>query len=122
MKSSNALVIGIAGCFVAVVTACTAIYIANPAGENITSVLTILLGSLGSTIAVLATLAKVGDVDKRVGDVDRKVDFLANGGTDAKIRAGIADVVKDEFLKDEEGTAEQLEADRAHRAAGPPTA
>src|SRR5690606_31731792 len=90
-KNAAVLALAVTACFVAVVSACTVIYVVNPGGDNVTSVLTVLLGSLGSTIAVLATLAKVQDVD-------RKVEYLANGGMDAKVRAGVADVMRDDML------------------------
>lgn len=108
--SGTALIVGIVVCFVAVVGACTAIFLADPTGERATIMATTLLGSLTGTVAALAALYKVTDVDK-------KVEYLANGGTDAKIRAGIADVVKPDLLKDE--AQDQIELDRLHRLAGP---
>lgn len=108
--SGNALVLGVVLCFTVVVAACTAIFISNPDGDNVTQLVTILLGSLGSTVAVLATLAKVSTMDQ-------KVDYLANGGTDAKIRAGLADIIRPEFLRDD--ITVQIAEDRIHRAAGP---
>lgn len=108
--SSNALIAGIVVCFVVVVGACTAVYLADPGGDNVAGFITPILGFTGTTLALLATLHKIGETDK-------KVDYLANGGTDAKIRAGIADVVRDDLLKP--GLEEQLEADYAHRDASP---
>jgi hypothetical protein len=109
-KGSTVLVGGIVMCFVVVVLACTAVYLADPGGDNVAGFITPILGFTGTTLALLATLHKLNQTDE-------KVDYLANGGTDAKIRAGIADVVRPELLKPEAG--EQLEADRAHRDASP---
>lgn len=107
--STTVLIAGIVACFVTVVLACTIVVLFTDK-DGVAAFVTPILGFTGTTLALLAAMAKVGDVD-------RKVEYLANGGTDAKIRAGIADVVKEDFLKDD--AAEQLEADRAHRAAGP---
>lgn len=106
--STATLVAGIVACFITVVIACTLVTLFSAA--DVATFVAPLLGFTGTTLALLAAMAKVNDVD-------RKVDYLANGGTDAKIRAGIADVVRPELLKDE--AAPQLEADRAHREAGP---
>lgn len=74
--------------------------------------LTPVIGLAGVVVTQLVSTRKAEETN-------RQVRYLANGGTDAKIRAGIADVIKPELLKDEDGTAAQLEADRAHRDAGP---
>lgn len=74
-----------------------------------------LLGAIGTGLALVAGQA-VQIAKQR--STDRKVDYLANGGTDAKTRAGVADVVRPEFLKPEY-LADQLEADQEHRAATP---
>lgn len=71
--------------------------------------LTPVIGLAGVGVTQLVAMAKVGEVD-------RKVDYLANGGMDAKVRAGVADVVKPTLLNDD--AAEQITADRATRAAG----
>lgn len=117
MKNISTLVLGIVACFITVVLACT--LVALFAGDGVADFITPLLGFTGTTLALLATIAKVGDVDSKVQDMKGNVEYLANGGTDAKIRAGIADVVKDEFLKDEDHTVEQLAADRIRRDEGP---
>lgn len=109
--SSGALIGGIVACFVTVVLASVTVVVLVP-DQSAVALTTALLGSLTSTIAVLAALAKVSAVDE-------KVEYLANGGTDAKIRAGIADVVKPELLRADADTDELLAADRAHRAASP---
>lgn len=115
MKNTTAVLIGgIVACFVVVVVACTLVTLFSD--RDVATFITPVLGFTGTTLALLATLARVGAVDAKVDSVTESVDYLANGGTDAKIRAGIADVVKEDFIKDDVG--EQLDADRATRAAG----
>lgn len=108
--SGNVIVLAVATLASVVVLSVVLLVVFAPKDTDVVGVLTILLGFLTTTIATLVTLG-------RVQAVDQKVEYLANGGTDAKIRAGIADVVRPELLKPD--ADEQLEADRAHRAAGP---
>lgn len=105
-RSTTGLVTGIVVMFCFVVAACVAMFIAAPEGSNTATMVTALLGTLAPTVAVLATLGKVQAMD-------RKVDYLANGGTDAKVRAGVADVLRADLLNPE--AADQLDADRRHR-------
>jgi hypothetical protein len=111
-KSSpnTTLIVGIVACFVTVVTACTVAFIFTPEGDAVATFLTMVLGFATSTVAALVTLTKVQAVDQ-------KVDYLANGGMDSKVRAGVAEVLKDEFVDPDAKSL--IEADRAHRAAGP---
>lgn len=80
-----------------------------------------LLGAVGTglalVIAQVANYVKTGRVESRVAAQGAQVEYLTNGGTDAKVRAGLADIIDPRFLKPDVG--EQLEADRAHRAASP---
>lgn len=108
----NGLIFGVVACFVTVVVACTVAFIAAPDGDAVVTFLTMVLGFASTTVAALITLTKVQGVDK-------KVDYLANGGMDSKIRAGVAEVLRPHLIKPE---AEALiEKDKAHREAGPPT-
>lgn len=109
-STSTLLVAGIVACFVTVVTASTVAFIFAPDGDAVAMFLTMVLGFATSTIAVLVTLTKVQSVDE-------KVEYLANGGMDAKVRAGVAEVLRPELVDPE---AEDLIAvDRVTRAAGP---
>jgi hypothetical protein len=110
--SGTAVVIGVVVAFCVVVTAVVVLLIAAPADRDVSTTIPALLAAVGTLGTSL--LALLG-----IRSIDQKVDYLANGGTDAKIRAGIADVVKPELLKDDDSTAAQLDVDRAHRAAGP---
>lgn len=63
----------------------------------------------GAVAGLVTALVTVGQV-VRIGN---QVDDLANGKMDAKIRAAVADVVKDEHLDPD--AAEQIAADRLRR-------
>lgn len=108
--STTVLIRGIVACFVTVVTACTIAIIFAPDGDAVAMFLTMVLGFATSTVAALVTLAKVQAVDE-------KVDYLANGGMDSKVRAGVADVLKPELVDPD--VERLLAVDRATRAAGP---
>lgn len=104
--SGNVLVVTIAGMFICVIAAATLLSVAVEDGARVESLIVIMLASLTTTIAAVAGLyVSVG--------TKRQVDFLANGGTDSKIRAGIADMVHPEFLRDD--VSDQLAVDRAVR-------
>lgn len=102
-------------CFV--VAAVTGLAIFAPEGSDVGAITTALLGSLATVIPILVTLAKVQGMETRQSATDEKVNYLANGGMDSKIRAGVADVLPRSMLKDD--VDDLLAADRAHREAGP---
>lgn len=111
MKNNSTPVVAIA---IAVVTCfaiagAVVIAVAIPEGGNPGSLIALLLGSLAPTIATLAALMKVNAVAEHV-------EYLANGGGDAKNRAALADVLKPELLKDDDETAALLASDRVHRS------
>lgn len=68
--------------------------------------LALFLAAIPGLVTAMANLA-------RTESVKRQVDDLANGGMDAKIRAGVADAVRDEYLDPDQ--ARQLAVDRARR-------
>lgn len=112
MSSSRTLIAGVLGVFVTVLVACTVVFIFAPSGSDVGTFLTMVLGFATSTTATLLTLTKVQKVDQ-------KVDYLANGGMDSKVRAGVADVLRPELVDPD--VERLLEADREHRASGPST-
>lgn len=107
---SSGLVAGIVACFITVVIACTVALIFAPDGDIVIPFLTMVLGFGGTTVTALITLTQVRSVDQ-------KVDYLANGGMDSKIRAGVADVVRPDLVDPD--VERLLQVDREHRAAGP---
>lgn len=122
MKNNNALglALALAVCFVAVVAACTVVYAIDRegAGAFATQLLT-ALGTIGALIAGLAQLGrKQADTDRKVDEALAGVTYLSNGGMDAKVRAGVAEVLPDHLI--DEAIKPQLAEDRVRRAAGPP--
>lgn len=105
--SGNVVVIAIALMFICVVGAATTMVMAVEDGARVESLIVIMLGALGTIVTAVAGLY-VSIATKR------QVDFLANGGTDAKVRAGIADMIDGRYLRDD--VHEQLALDRAVRA------
>lgn len=108
MKNNNTLAVVIGVCFCFVVAGVVAIVFAVPEGANIGSLVTIMFAGLGTTIAAVAALTKV----EKVKD---KMDDLSNGLMDAKIRAGVSEVLKDQFLDQSPESLRQNEVDRARR-------
>lgn len=85
------------------------------AGEQASASITALLATLPATVAVIVNLVRTDDVSAHVQEVRQNTRDLANGLMDAKVRAGVAEVL-DPALIDEDA-AEQLERDRARVAA-----
>lgn len=108
-KPSTTLIAGVVACFVIVVIACTIAFIFAPDGDAFVVYLTMLLSFATSTVAALITLTQVQKVDQ-------KVDYLANGGMDSKVRAGVADVLRPELVDPD--AEHLLQVDRANRSAG----
>ena len=117
--NSTVIVVVVAVMFCFVVAAVVGLVVFAPDGTDVGPTVTALLGSLATVIPIVVTLVKVQSMDAKQEKLDRKVEYLANGGTDAKNRAALADVLRPELLKDDPETKAQLEADRAHREAGP---
>lgn len=122
MKNNNVLAIALAlaACFVAVVTACTVVFAIDPdaAADFATQLLT-ALGTIGALIAGLAQLGrKQADTDRKVDEALAGVNYLSNGGMDAKVRAGVADVLPDHLIDPQ--ARPLIEQDRVRRDAGPP--
>lgn len=68
--------------------------------------LALFLAALPGLLTTMVTLA-------RTESIGRQVDDLANGGMDAKIRAGVADTLRPELLDPDQ--ADQLAADYQRR-------
>lgn len=113
MKNLTAVIYAAALCFCFGITGIVVLVIFAPEGTDIAAVLSQIftgLAALGGAAVALLTRNKVETMDK-------KVEYLANGGTDSKNRAAIADVLKPEFIRDD--AADLLDADRIHRTNGP---
>lgn len=119
-SNTNAILASMVAMFCTVIVAIVLVVIFAPSGTDVGGIITGLIGTMTTAVPVLLTLAKIRGLEQRVEGADAKLDYLANGGTDAKNRAALADVLPEQLLRPEYIT-EQLEADRAHREAGPTT-
>lgn len=108
-NSNTALVAGIVAVVLAALTAATAVYIFAPDDADIAP----LIGLVGPTVATLAVLGKVNSVGTQLDRVDQRTEDLTNGLMDAKLRAGVADVLAPHNI--DPAALNQLEADRARR-------
>lgn len=110
MKNTNT---SLANAIVAVVAVAilgaVLVYIFAPEGADIAP----LIGLVGPTVATLAVLGKVNNVDDKIDRVDQRTEDLTNGLMDAKLRAGVADVLGEHLI--DPAARGQLEADRARR-------
>lgn len=86
-----AVVVGVVFCFT--VAAVVGLVVAAPEGSAVETTITILLGSLASTVAALVALLKVDNVHDTVGKVAADTESLTNGLMDSKIRAAVAEVL-----------------------------
>lgn len=99
--STTVVVVGVVVVFCFTIAACVAVFVAAPDGANTGSLVTILLSSVAQVIGVLALLVKVSGTDAKVDQVAQDTYRLTNGLLDAKVRAGVADVVAPELLRDD---------------------
>lgn len=73
-----------------------------------------IMTNLGAIAAVMVNLNRTNSVGAKVDQVAEDAHNLVNGLLDAKVRAGVADVIHDDLI-DPDAT-HQLRADRARRA------
>lgn len=106
MKTSNVTVIA-AAMFASITMLAVALIVAfAPADADLGLLIGLLVTAAGNLVATIVT---VGRTDQIKGTVDD----LANGKMDAKIRAGVADVLKDHLI--DPTTREQIAQDRIVR-------
>jgi len=108
--TARTIILGIVVVVVATVLASAAVLIFAPDGADIAP----LVGMVGPTVAALGALYAARQVDAKVDRVEQTTEELANGTMDAKIRAGIADVIPESIL-DDTYRRQQLAADRIRR-------
>jgi len=114
--SGTALVLTMAAVVLFIIAAVVVIAVAVPEGGNPGSLIAILIGSLAPTLAAIAAVAKIGNVEQRVEQVAADTSDLANGRGDAKMRAAVATVIGDEQVHPD--ARAQVAEDRI-RLAGP---
>lgn len=110
--SANAIIAGIVAVVIVAIMAATVVLVFAP-GQDIAP----LVGMVAPTVASLAGLIAIRQVGERVGRVEKHAEELANGKMDAKIRAGVADVIPDHLL-DQTYTRHQLAQDRVRAREG----
>lgn len=113
MICGTIVVLGVVGGLVALVKT------TGESGTDVVPIITALGIGAAAVAGQVVNYLKSRTIEQGQRAIDAKVDYLANGGTDAKLRAGVADVVRPEFLRDD--VSDQLAADRVHRANGPST-
>lgn len=111
MICGTVVLLGIVGGIVALVNT------TSTTGTDVVPILTALGIAAAGVAGQVLNYIKSRSIEHGQQVINTKVDYLANGGTDAKVRAGIADVVRPEFLRDDSG--DQIAADRVHRDASP---
>lgn len=104
--SGNVVVLAVVGLLVVEIVAACAVAIAIEDGARAASLIGLILAPAGVAIPSLIALARIEKLGGQVYD-------LANGGMDAKIRAGIADVLPAHLI--DPSVEEQLVVDRARR-------
>lgn len=118
MKNTNAI---LAVCTVVMfgvaMAAVVAIAVAVPEGANPGSMIVILLGSLATSLATLATLLKGDKTHEVVKEVKAQTDDLTNGLMDAKLIAALVKVLPAHMLDVEPEVVEAAQA-RVDQAAG----
>lgn len=119
MKNNNVLiVVALAVCFIVINIGTVVAFIAHPEAD-VVALMAPLLTNFVTLAGIVVAIVNGNKTAQQLERTDEKVDYLANGGTDAKIRAGIADVLRPDLLKPD--ATEQLTADRVHRASTPAT-
>ena len=111
--SSTAALVVVAIVFVVTLLSVLAAFLFAPEGRDLTLVIGPLLGTLAPTIAAVALLVQVRGVQADVSQVRQDTHALTNGLLDSKVRAGVADVVRDEHL--DPSARALVENDRAVR-------
>lgn len=119
--NTTAALVVVAIVFVVTVIAVLLAFLFAPAERDLTIVVGPLLGTLAPTIAAVALLVQVKNVQADVSQVRADTHALTNGLLDSKVRAGVADVIRDEHL-DPEAVAlikdDRQVRDRAHGDGG----
>lgn len=95
------------------IAAATCAWLFAPDGRDPTILVSTIVGTLAPTLAILAALAKLGNVSEQVADVAQDAELMKNGLGDSKIRAAVADVLPDHLI--DPASRQLVEADRLRR-------
>lgn len=105
MKTSTAVVVGVVAMFCTTMLGVTLVAVLVPADDAAT-LIALLLGFASTAVPAVIGLAKITGVERQVTE-------LSNGLMDAKVRAGVADVLPEDLH--DPAIRSQLAADRATR-------
>ena len=111
--SATAALVVVAVVFVVTVVSVLLAFLFAPEGRDLTLVIGPLLGTLAPTIAAVALLVQVRGVQADVSQVRQDTHALTNGLLDAKVRAGVSEVVRDDLL--DPALAETVAVDKVVR-------
>lgn len=114
-QPSAALVIGVVVVIVAAIAATSLLLITIDKSQLPEGWLIVYLGFLSSAVTGILAVIQGQQGRREQAQVRETVHDLANGRMDAKIRAAVADVLKDEHI--DPAMRAQIEADRARRDA-----
>lgn len=123
--STSTVVWGAVVVFSVTLASIVALAFAVEDGARIESLVGLILPAAGTLLLGFLALARIDNVEQKVGQSLAHTTDLTNGLMDSKIRAAVAEVIKDAYV--DPGAAQLLEADRKRRdggiaAAHPPTA
>lgn len=110
---TNTVVLGAVVIFVATLGTIVALAFAVDDGARVESLVGLILPAAGTLLLALLALDKIGKVDQVVQRVDKTTGELANGLMDSKIRAAVAEVIRDAYV--DPSAHQLLEADRRRR-------
>lgn len=114
-RTARTVILAIVILFSVTLVAVTLLTLFTKDPESNTALVASLFGNLGAIAAVLVNLQRTASVEEKVDTVGQQTSDLVNGLLDAKVRAGVADVMHPDLI-DPDAHA-QLHADRAKRTA-----
>ena len=106
MKTPTAMIAALAAVAIAILGSITLMVVTVEKSQLPEAWIAVILGILGTVITQLVQLGRTEQIRRDVSD-------LANGKMDSKIRAGTADVLRDELIDPDQ--ADQIAADRKRR-------
>lgn len=115
MNRTTTVVWGAVVVFATTLGAIVALSFAVEDGARLESLVGLILPAAGTLLIGFLALDRVAKVDEKIDRVEKHTTDLTNGLMDAKMRAAVADTVKDMYL--DPGAEQQLVADRQRRDA-----
>lgn len=110
--SSTVLLVCITAVVCFTIAAAVALFVALPEGANTGSLVALLVASIPASVGSLVAVAKLGQLEGQVQDVQQDTNRLANGLGSAKMRDAVGQVMRPDLI--DPAARPQLEADREH--------